>query len=195
MLGARVVGVDISMVAVEIAREQAAAAGLDAEFVAADVYDLPRSLQDESFDIAYSSAGITCWLPDLDTWARVIRQSLRPGGTFLLDEHHPVWETVVVDPDGVRVTLDYFGRGRPHDDRPDPGKRVSGSPIEPDFVNFTWPLGDVVTALATAGLRIRTVAERADPEMYLKGPTAPTSSARRAAERLPAAYLLLATKD
>ena len=99
-MGAEVVGVDISTGAIRIAREQAAAAGLTADFLAHDVYQLPDRLQDSSFDLVYSTAGIICWLPDLDRWARIVAAALRPGGRLLLDEHHPVWETATVRPDG-----------------------------------------------------------------------------------------------
>jgi len=189
-LGATVTGVDISEVAIDIAREQAAAAGLDATFIASDVYDLPAELQSQTFDRAYSSAGITCWLPDLAEWARIIARTLRPGGKFVLDEHHPIWEVVSVRADGAAVTGDYFGRGRPSPPRPfDPQRavHVGAEPVALDSITFIWPLGDVITALANAGMRIQQVTERHAAEMY--------ASNAEAASWLPAAYLIMATKD
>lgn len=195
VLGARVVGVDISEVAIEIAKEQARGADLDAEFVAADVYDLPEELLAEGFDITYSAAGITCWLPDLDAWAQAIWQTLKPGGVFLLNEHHGLWDVLVVTADGLHVQGDYFGRDAPDTEPGDPAKWVSGMSSRPDFVQFSWPLGDIITALATAGLRIRRVEEQSVPEMYLKSTEVRTPETDRIAAMIPAAYLLLATKD
>ena len=188
-LGATVTGVDISEVAIDIAREQAAAAGLDATFIASDIYDLPTALQDQKFDCVYSSAGITCWLPDLGDWAGIIAGALKPGGKFLLDEHHPIWEVVSVRPDRAVVTGDYFGRERPNPPRPfDPQRavHVGAEPVALDGITFTWPLGDVITALAAAGMRIEQVTERSAAEMY--------ACDTEAASWLPAAYLITATK-
>ncbi len=86
--GARATGVDISDRQIEIAREVAAEAGLEVTFLACDVYDLPDHLQNQSFDIVYSSGGVLCWLPELDPWARVIAGALKPNGLFLLYEEH-----------------------------------------------------------------------------------------------------------
>lgn len=193
--GASVVGVDISDVAIAIAREQAAATGLAATFVAADVYDLPDSLQDSSFDIVYSTAGIMCWMPDLAEWARIVARALRPGGRFLMDEHHPIWEHTNVTADGIRVTGSYFSRGTPQSASSFDIERSAHAGAEAlvmDTRVFTWPLGDVVTALANAGLRIEQLIERADPEMYVGADA--TAAEHEMAKRLPAAYLLVASK-
>ena len=196
--GASVVGVDISDVAISIASEQAAATGLDARFVAADVYALPAELQNADFDIVYSTAGIMCWMPDLGEWGRIVARALKPGGTFLMDEHHPLWEYASIADGSVTMTGDYFGRGTPHSQNTYDARRsvhAGPTPLQMDGVTFTWPLGDVVTALAAAGLRIRTVDERPIVEMYLDDPDRHSAEDVRLANRLPAAYLLVATKD
>lgn len=119
--GATVVGVDISDVAIALANDSAAATGLDARFVAADVYDLQADVGD--FDVVYASWGVTCWLPDLSTWGQIVAGLLRPGGVFLLCEHHPVWEVLAPRGDHVQVTADYFGRGHPPRGGPVPGPK------------------------------------------------------------------------
>lgn len=196
--GASVVGVDISDVAIAIAQEQAAATGLDATFIAADVYDLPDSLQDSSFDVVYSTAGIMCWMPDLTEWGRIVARALRPGGRFLMDEHHPIWEHTNVTAHGIRLTGSYFSRGTPQPAASfdiERSPHAGGEALAMDTRVFTWPLGDVVTALADAGLRIEQLVERPAPEMYLRDPESATPAERTIAERLPAAYLLVATKS
>lgn len=193
VLGADVTGVDISEPAVAIAAEQASAAGLDVEFRAADVYDLPADLCAGGFDVVYTGGGALCWLPDLARWAAIVASCLRPGGVVLVCDHHPVWETVAVTDPGMVVTGDYFGRGRPRDEPMHPVNAPSGAPIQDDYVAFVWPLGDVVTALAGAGLRVNLVAEHPEPEMYLKD-SAGCDKSRRAASRLPAWYLVRAGK-
>lgn len=81
-------GVDISDVAIEAARTLARETGADAQFIAADMYEMPSQLRD--IDVIFAQAGVVCWLPDLDRWAQMIADRLRPGGTFLLNEHHPI---------------------------------------------------------------------------------------------------------
>lgn len=193
VLGADVTGVDISDVAVAIAAEQALAAGLDVRFHAADVYDLPPHLRAGGFDAVYTGGGAVCWLPDLAVWADVVAGCLRSGGVALVCDHHPVWETVAVTGSGVVVTADYFGRGTPRGEPMHPVNAPSGAGMQDDYVSFVWPLGDVVTALAGAGLRIELVAEQSEPAIFLKSSGA-SEEMRRAASRLPAWYALRARK-
>jgi SAM-dependent methyltransferase len=180
--GAQVVGVDISAVAVRLATERAAQTGLAARFVAADVYDLPTELV--GFDVVYARSGVVCWLPSLDRWARTVAGRLRPGGRFLLYEHHPVWEATAGAPDALRPVADYFGRSTPVAGL-DPTRRPRAAVPDRSFVSFLWPLGDVVTALARAGLRIELVVEHPVPELYGAGP---------AAARWPGTYLIRAVR-
>lgn len=192
--GAAVVGVDISEVAIDIARDQARASGLAAEFVAADVYDLPDHLLSGNFDLVYSSWGVICWLPDLERWGEVVAACLKPGGTFMLAEHHPLWEIAVLSDQGFNVTNSYFGRGTPLVGRGHSSKAPSGTPLQDDRVNFLWPVGDVVTALIHAGLTIRHVEERPSPGMYLSAMRAHHAHGERVASWLPAVYVVLAEK-
>ncbi|MEV0840628.1 class I SAM-dependent methyltransferase [Actinocatenispora sera] len=181
--GAQVVGVDISAVAVRLATERAAQTELAARFVVADVYDLPAELV--GFDVVYASSGVVCWLPSLDRWARTVAGRLRPGGRFLLYEHHPVWEATAGAPDALRPVADYFGRSTPVAGL-DPTRRPRAAVPDRSFVSFLWPLGDVVTALARAGLRIELVVEHPVPELYGAGP---------AAARWPGTYLIRAMRS
>lgn len=155
-LGARVTGVDFSERAIAYARELSSELGEPATFVCCDVLDLPAHLEGE-FDVVYTSHGVLGWLPDLDRWARVIAHFLRPGGIFYITELHPfVWP---FDDSGdvtdLRVRFPYFARETP---LPFP---VQGSYADPEAqveqtVEYCWPhgIGEIVTALASAGLRI-----------------------------------------
>lgn len=192
--GATVVGVDISEVAIDIARDQAHASGLNAEFVAADVYELPSHILSGSFDLVYSSWGVICWLPDIRQWAEVVAACLKPGGAFMLAEHHPLWEITVLTDHGFNVTHSYFGRNTPLVGVGDTSKAPSGTPLQDDRVNFVWPVGDVVTALIQAGLTIRYLEERPSREMYMSTMRDPGADAERTASWLPAVYVVLADK-
>jgi len=150
--GALVTGVDFAPRAVAAARSLARQAGIDAEFVEAGVYDAAEALGGRSFDIVYTSIGAIIWLPDITRWAATVVALLAPGGRFYLAEFHPF--SVVLGEEDLTVIDSYFDRGPFLHDEP-------GSYAEPDaetrhHQSVTWQhgLGEVITALAQAGLRI-----------------------------------------
>lgn len=90
-MGAQVVGVDFSTEAIATARTLTEELGLDAKFICCNVYDLKQHLsKHETFDFIFTSYGVMGWLPDLEAWAKLIYQYLRPQGQLILVEFHPV---------------------------------------------------------------------------------------------------------
>lgn len=168
LAGAVVTGVDISAVEIEDATAKAAEAGLEAEFIAADVYELPPDVAAGGFDVVFTGWGAVCWLPDLDAWAKTIERALCPGGRLLLIEGHPVSSCLSVD--GGRLVqngTDYFSRGEPVVYPAGPARFESmrgTNTVMPETHEFNWPIGDVVTAIARAGLRIELLHEEWDPD-------------------------------
>ena len=156
-LGGKVTGVDISDDSIALARSLADELRIDAHFIRSNVYDLPQALSG-IFDIVFSSYGCLLWLPDMQSWANVVSHFLRPGGTFFMVEFHPV-ANIFDDErrDGrLEVRYPYFNGGEPVEWLPD----GTGSYADRDAVintaTYEWPhsLGEVVTALASSGLRI-----------------------------------------
>jgi SAM-dependent methyltransferase len=173
-LGATVTGVDVSDEAVSSARDLAEKTGIRATFERADVYDWleEASREGRRFDVAFASYGVICWLPDLRIWAGGIAGILNPGGCFVLIDFHPAadifdraWNHVNDYPSGGEPLLLDRGVGD--------YVAASGGGLTPagfvegvrDFENpegcylFRWGLGEVVTALAEAGLRITALEE------------------------------------
>lgn len=162
-LGARVTGADISPAAIALASDLALELGFpEARFVESNVYDLRGNL-DGQFDIVYTGRGAIGWLPDIRAWARVVAHFVRPGGIFYITEAHPVYD--VFENEGVRagelvVRYPYF-------EHPDPLVfEVQGSYADPtadvgDQQEHGWAhgLGEIVTALVAAGLRIEVLDE------------------------------------
>ena len=149
--GARVTGVDLSPEAIATARKLAEQTGLEATFVESDIYALAdRDLGE--FDIVHSSYGVLAWLPDLDRWAEVIARHLAPGGRFHLVENHPF--VMMLDDDGVSIRWPYLATGEPirFDSEASYVGPTGGGPLP----EYNWPhgIGEVVTALIGAGLRI-----------------------------------------
>jgi SAM-dependent methyltransferase len=167
--GAEVTGVDFSDEAILRARALSEEAGIPARFERADLYDWLEAAAraGRCFDVVFSSYGVVCWLSDLEAWARGIAAVLEGGGRFVLVDFHPAadmfdgrWVLASAYPSGGERLLleegvgDYVagsGGGLT------PAGLVEG---EQNFENpqrcylFRWGLGEVVTALAGAGLRL-----------------------------------------
>ena len=173
-LGAKVTGVDISDEAIASARQLSSKSGILADFVRADVYDWLEEIAraERRFDVVYASYGVVCCLHDLGAWARGIATILNHRGRFVLVDFHPVaemfderWNRSGAYPSGGEPRLleegvgDYVGESG--------GGLTPGGFVEGvrDFENpycchlFRWGLGEAVTALAEAGLRITALKE------------------------------------
>ncbi len=150
--GARVTGLDFSAPAIAAAREVAARAGIEAEFVHANVYDAAAALAGRRFDLVYTGLGAINWLPDIERWARTMAQLVAPGGRFYLAEFHPFTE-VYADND-LALARSYFERGPVHYDEPGTYADLEAPTTQNRSVEWVHRLGDVVSAIAGAGLRI-----------------------------------------
>lgn len=95
--GAKVVGLDFSPQAIEVARQLSVRCGVDVEWVASDVYQATTALGGRSFDVVYTGVGALGWLPDLGPWAEVVWSLLRPGGVLYVVELHPMWVAMIED--------------------------------------------------------------------------------------------------
>jgi SAM-dependent methyltransferase len=185
--GANATGVDLSPKQIELAKQKAAAAGLPVRFIASDIYALPAHLFEERFDLLFTGGGAIVWLPDLREWAKIIARLLKPSGRLVIDEEHPLTGCMEVQDGVVRIVDDYFGRkadmfvGWTH--------FSGGENATEQKYEFTWPLGDVVTALAQAGLRIELLEERPSQARWRFGDKLDEVA------RIPGEYLLLARKD
>ena len=159
--GAEVVGLDFSRPAIEAARNLAAELALTAraQFIEADLYDAPAAVAGPaSFDRVFVTWGAICWLPDIWRWAEIVTHFLKPGGSLYLAEGHPaalVFDDAAALPSGLPgYFAAYFGREPvvidDARDYADPGARLT------NVRQYTWihPLGDVVSALIAAGLRL-----------------------------------------
>ena len=147
---------DLSERSIEVARGLAAEMGIDADFVCADVYEAAEVL-DGAFDVVYTSRGVLGWLRDLPGWADVIQRLLAPGGTFYMHEIHPFLLVFDLDSPELRVTNPYFSRPEPARVRESYAVDDAGEG-EPGYA-WVHGLGELVTALAGAGLRIEFVHE------------------------------------
>lgn len=161
--GALVSGLDFSAPAIDAASSLATELGLTAEFVVCDVYDAVAAFGGRRFDIVYTGIGALVWLPDIPRWAQVVAGLLAPGGFVYLVEGHPFAQILEEAPGvpgapGLMVARDYFDAAPQVEDYP--YTYTDGPALEHTRqVEFQHGLGEILTSLAEAGLRIEFVHE------------------------------------
>ena len=167
----RVVGVDISDVHIENARQTCSALAargrpVNAAWLCCDVLDTPADL-DGSADLVYTGRGALCWLHDLDHYAAVAARLLRPGGVYHVLDDHPVTSLFELEPE--RYTLrevSYFGHWEAGVGWPSSyiGDSLGIAPeAQSPKYEHSWTLAEVFTALSGAGLRVEMVGEHPEP--------------------------------
>lgn len=171
--GAQATGVDISDAAIARAAALSAESGVAADFVRADVYDYlaEAAAAGRRFERIYCGYGAICWLHDIGAFARGVAGLLAPGGRFALVEFHPAsnmfdaaWRLAHPYPaGGALLSLDGVGdyvgaaAGGLSPSGFDPG---AGEFVNPEPCHlYRWGIGEVVSALAAAGLRLSALRE------------------------------------
>lgn len=160
------VGFDISDAAIEEAQELAALAGVEAQFVRTDALQIPASrVEAGSFDIAFFTIGALTWIQDLERLFHAAAWLLRPGGSLLIYEAHPVLDMMTCrdepeyDPDNeLKIAFPYFNS--------EPWVSNSGIDYVGDTVYegktnycFSHPLSEIINALAHNGFLILEMCE------------------------------------
>ena len=194
--GAVVTGLDFSEKAVQAARTLAEQVGAaDSSFVMADVYGAVEALGGQTFDIVYTGLGALCWLPDLDRWAQTAAALVAPGGFLYLAEFHPYSD--ILAEDGRTVEYDYFRQDATVWDEPD--TYTDGGKLTQSTVTVEWQhgIGEVVSALAKAGLRVEFLHEH-EFTLFARFPALERSGGRftfpAGHPRIPLIYSLRAAK-
>jgi ubiquinone/menaquinone biosynthesis C-methylase UbiE len=145
-LGADVTSVDISEARLQVARERAKKLGVKQRFVRADLSDLSE-IEDGSVGLVYLGGHVTIWLSDLaEPFAEVLRV-LAEGGSFVVDEFHPV-RRMFQDNTGEQIINDYLARG-PYE----------YGECEERTYEYHWSVADHLAAALEVGLAISYIEE------------------------------------
>jgi SAM-dependent methyltransferase len=192
---AEVVGIDISERMIACARQKALLLGAPASWYCCDVLETPQELNGTA-DLVYTGKGALLWIMDIDRWAQVVARLLKPQGRLYLYEGHPL--TWVWDMSAGEYRLDphygdYFSTAIA-EEQGWPAQYIPQAYLPPKekqarSYERQWTLGQVVTALAEAGLRIARLEEHPDP-YWNQFPILAEDLVRR----LPQTYSLLASK-
>ena len=158
--GAVVTGLDFSPVAIAAASDFSRRTGIPGRFIEADVYDAP-TVTGRVYDVVYTTWGTVIWLPDIRRWAHTVAAVLVEGGRLYFLDTHPQaetleeqsgrliatypWRTPLEAPLVVENATTYTGDETP-----------LAHPISYQWIH---PLGDILSALASAGLVVDQVHE------------------------------------
>jgi len=160
LLGAQVTGMDYSEEGISLARQLSDELKIPAKFLCCNLYDLPQNLDDQ-FDIVYTSYGVLCWLNDLARWAQIAASYVKPGGFFYIAEFHPF--AMVFDDESNELRYRY-----PYFEKEALTFEVKGSYADREAKitagrDYEWQhtLGEIVSGLINAGLRIEFLHEHA----------------------------------
>ncbi len=149
-LGATATGVDLSDNAIDKAKALALQLDLNTRFICCNIYDLNEHLN-EKFDIVFTSYGTIGWLPDLNKWGKLISNFLKPGGTFILVEFHPVvW---MFDNDFNNIEYSYFNK-EPIIELEENTYADKDAPINMKSITWNHPISEVFKSLVTNGLQV-----------------------------------------
>ena len=147
--GAIVTGVDFSPVALERLRDLAERCGVVVTTLEADSRGLPKEL-DDRFDLVYASIGVLCWIEDLDAWMRGVWRVLKPGGTLVLVELHPLL-TMIESSTPLVVDFPYNFDGA-HTFTGTGSYANRDADVSWTVTQYAHGLAEVVVAAKTAGL-------------------------------------------
>lgn len=149
-MGAKMTGVDLSDVSIDYAESLAAKLKLESRFINADIYDVPKVLN-EQFDVVFNTYGVVGWHPDMNKWAKVVAGLLKQGGEMILVDFHPmVW---MFDNNFTKFEYSYFNR-TPIIETPEGTYAAKDAAIEMKEVGWNHTLSDIIQALIDAGLKI-----------------------------------------
>ena len=201
-LGARMTGLDFSPSAIAAAADLATKAGVEVEYVVADLDDAPAALGRNRFDLVYTGIGALCWLPDIRRWASVVASLLRPGGRLFIREGHPVLWAMCDPRDDDLLVLEF-----PYFEVPGGTRFVEsktyieheGDLAQPITIGYNHGLGEIITALLDEGMTLTSFEEhRSVPwnplgDVMVEGDDE-EFRLRDGADRLPLTYTLQARK-
>ncbi|WP_136479968.1 class I SAM-dependent methyltransferase [Cognatitamlana onchidii] len=156
-LGAKCTGVDLSDEGIVFAKQLNKELNLDAKFICCNVLDTSSVIK-ETFDIVFTSYGVIGWLPDLEPWGQMIAECLKPGGVFFMAEFHPiVWMFDYLE-NVPKLKYGYMQKDVIYEAYEGTYADESSKIMSKEY---TWNhgLGEIISALSEAGLRIEFLRE------------------------------------
>nr|WP_277956613.1 class I SAM-dependent methyltransferase [Clostridium perfringens] len=163
LLGADVTVVDFSEGNRRYALDLAEACGVKINFILSDVLKMPKEVMSGDYDIVFAEMGILHYFSDLAPFMNVINSLLKDGGKAVLRDFHPVSTKLITSRGSTakvrkhKVTGDYFDTSL-EEKEVAYSKYLEEGEVEKVFLR-KWNLGEIVTAVANTGLKIKSLTE------------------------------------
>ena len=154
LLGAEAIVIDFGEDNRRYALELAARAGVTIDYRLGDVIEAGSLGLNGSFDAVVMELGILHYHQDLARFFAVMADLTKPGGRMVLNEFHPV-ERKLFGPGGGEPR-DYFNAELVTGDVPNPTGEARSLG---QCVLRRWTLGEIVTTVIEAGLRVERLEE------------------------------------
>ena len=191
LLGAEVTVVDISQDNKKYAMELANEAKVNIKYIVSDILEVPEDEALIDFDVVLLELGVLHYFVDLLPLFKVVFDSLKPGGQFILRDYHPFVSKLVNIEEGKMIANgDYFSEVLIEED-----VAYSFLLSKEERANLKkvtirrWTLGEIVTAISNAGFRINYLQEEAGVRWAF-----PADSAEGIENKMPGLYTLIAKK-
>lgn len=152
--GAIVTGIDLSNESIKLAKQLSKETKIPATFINADIYKLPKVLN-EKFDIIFMSYGVLLWLSNLKKCAEIIKHFLKDGGTFYIVELHPFTNILSFD---FKIHYQYFDKG-PYMDNSSGTYTDWNADVKGETYQWSYTMSDIINSLTEAKLKIEYVHE------------------------------------
>lgn len=191
LLGAEVTVVDISKDNSRYALELANEAGAPIKYIVSDVLDIPKSEKLVDFDFILLELGVLHYFVDLQPLFELVYHSLKPGGRFIVRDYHPfVSKLLRVEENKMVASGDYFDNELVE---VDVAYSILLTDTEKANLNKNtirrWTLGEIVTAIAKAGLRIEMLEEESGDRWAF-----PIDSPGNIENKIPGLFTIIANK-
>ncbi|TDQ41065.1 class I SAM-dependent methyltransferase [Aureibacillus halotolerans] len=181
MLGAKVTIVDFSEENAAYAKALAEEAGVHLDYIVTDVLRLPEEPHNH-YDRVVLELGVLHYFVNLQPLMNVVAQMLANGGRFVLHEFHPVSTKLITSTGKMRTVDGNYFDPTINEQVPASSKHLPEDKRDklPRVFQRKWTLGEIVTAVAKAGLTIDVLSEEPNHKMNDIG--------------LPKTFTLVATK-
>ncbi len=151
-LGALCTGIDFSSEGVKQAKILNKELALNATFIESNLYDIPKNVTGE-FDIVFTSYGVVGWLPDLNTWGKIIAKKLKKGGFFYMIEFHPIVWMFDYLQNPPKLKYPYQNSSVIYEEYKGTYTNANADIVSKEY-GWNHGLGEVISALTNAGLHI-----------------------------------------
>lgn len=167
LMGANVTVIDFSYENERYAKEIANHCGIDLTYIVADI--LKMDSHDGEFDVIVMELGILHYFLDLHPLFRVVSRLLKNGGTFVLQDFHPI-STKLITSKGKKHKVDgnYFDPTI-HKTVVAYEKHLTDDMEDSVVLQRKWTLGEILTSMADEGLILKQLTEEPNIKLHDRG--------------------------